>query len=465
MSASLTFLGGAGTVTGSKHLVEAGGRRVLLDCGLFQGLKPLRLRNWDAPAFDPAALDAVVLSHAHLDHSGYVPLLVKRGYRGPIYCTPATAALLEVVLTDAGHIQEEDAARANRYQYSKHQPAMPLYTIDDAQRALELVRTQPYHQPLTAAPGIQCVFRRAGHILGAATVELTLDQPSPLTLVFSGDLGRWNRPILRDPEFVTAADVLLVESTYGDRVHETDVEASLVRILTETAHRGGAVIVPAFSIGRTQDLIWLIRKLEDEGRLPLLSVYIDSPMAINVTGLYCRFPEEHNLDMKQLMDARRCPLCCREFNLVRTTQGSKELGGKTGPMVIIAGSGMATGGRVLHHLKQRLPDHRTTVLLAGYQAAGTRGRSLQDGATTLRIHGQDVEVRAHVETIHGLSAHADKNEILRWLGGFKRPPRQTYVVHGEPLAAEALAATIRTELGWVASVAVDAATVPLQVSP
>ncbi|MBL9100941.1 MAG: MBL fold metallo-hydrolase [Myxococcales bacterium] len=463
MTASLTFLGGAGTVTGSKHLVEAGGRRVLLDCGLFQGLKSLRLRNWEPPVFDPVTLDAVVLSHAHLDHSGYVPLLVKHGFRGPIYCTPATAALLEIVLTDAAHLQEEDAARANRYHYSKHESALPLYTVDDVRRALDLVQTHTYHQPLAVAPGMRCMFRRAGHILGAATVEVVLDQPSPQTLVFSGDLGRWNRPILRDPELVDEADILLVESTYGDRVHETNVEESLARVLTETAHRGGAVIVPAFAIGRTQDLIWLIRKLEDEGKLPLLSVYLDSPMAIDVTGLYCRFPEEHNLDMRQLMDTRRCPLCCREYNLVRTVQGSKELAGRTGPMVIIAGSGMATGGRVLHHLKQRLPDHRTTVLLAGYQAAGTRGRSLQDGAATLRIHGQDIPVRARVETIHGLSAHADRQELLRWLRGFKRAPRQTYVVHGEPPAAEALAATIRAELGWAASVAVDGATVPLQM--
>jgi metallo-beta-lactamase family protein len=461
MSGALTFLGGAGTVTGSKYLVEKDGRRLLLDCGLFQGLKSLRLRNWDAQPFDPREIDCVVLSHAHLDHSGYLPLLAKQGFRGPIHCTQGTRDLLEIMLLDSARLQEEDAARANRYGYSKHRPALPLYAEEDARRALGLIEAHAYGASFSIGPMGQVLFRRAGHILGSASVELDLGGSEPFRLVFSGDLGRWNRPIIRDPELVPEADLLLVESTYGDRTHATKSEETLVRVITETAHRGGAVIVPAFAVGRTQELIWTIRKLEDEGLLPLISVYVDSPMAIDVTRIYCEHPEDHDVDMRILMDTKRCPLCCREYHLVRTAQESKALGGKTGPMVIIAGSGMATGGRVLHHLKQRLPDHRNTVLLVGYQAAGTRGRALQEGASAVRIHGQDVPVRARVETVDGLSAHADQGELLRWMRGFRRPPKQTYVVHGEPGPSQALAAAIRAQLGWNADVAQESATIPL----
>ncbi len=460
MTAQLTFLGGAGTVTGSKHLVEADGQRILLDCGLFQGLKALRRRNWEPPGFEAKEIDAVVLSHAHLDHSGYLPLLVRRGFRGPIHCTGGTKDLLRVLLLDAARLAEEDAARANRYGYTKHRPALPLYTQDDAERTLGLLTAHGYGEPFAAADVGTVLYRRAGHILGSATVDLEIAGRGA-RLVFSGDLGRWGRPILRDPELVPAADVLLVESTYGGRSHPPDSDDALVRIITETAHRGGAVIVPAFAVGRTQELIWTIRRLEEAGRLPLLSVYIDSPMAIDVTRIYCLHPEDHDLDMETLMDEKRCPLCCRSYHLVRTVVESKALNDRSGPMVIIAGSGMATGGRVLHHLKRRLPDQRNTVLLCGYQAAGTRGRSLQEGARTERIHGQDIPVRARVETIDGLSAHADQGEILRWLRGFERAPRQTYVVHGEPGPAHALAAAIVAELGWSAKPAEDGANVPL----
>jgi metallo-beta-lactamase family protein len=459
--ATLTFAGGAGTVTGSKYWIRANGAQLLLDCGLFQGLKKLRLRNWDSPPFDPRALDAVVLSHGHLDHSGYLPLLVKRGFDRPIYCTSGTADLLGVLLRDAAHIQEEDAERANRYAYSKHHPALPLYTRDDAERALRLVNPQRYGERFAPTKSASVLFRRAGHILGSATVEIDLNGPSSCRLVFSGDLGRWDRAILRDPELVPEADVLLVESTYGDRIHTVGAEEQLAQVITKTAHRGGVVVVPAFAIGRTQELIWMIRKLEDEGRLPLVSVHIDSPMAISVTDIYCKHPEDHDLDMKLLMDEKRCPLCCRQYHLARTAAESKALNSRSGPMVIIAGSGMATGGRVLHHLKRRLGDHRNTVLLAGFQAAGTRGRALQEGAPTIRIHGEDLPVRAHVETIDGLSAHADQSELLRWLRGFRRAPRQTYVVHGEASASIALASAIETQLGWRVAVATDGATIPL----
>lgn len=461
MSATLTFLGGAGTVTGSKYLVEVEGSRLLLDCGLFQGVKGLRLRNWDEPPFDPASLDAVVLSHAHLDHSGYLPLLVKLGFRGPIYCTRGTRDLVEVILLDSARLQQEDAARANRYGYSKHKPALPLYTEEDARLALSLIQPYAYGQPFSAGSAGKVLFRRAGHILGSATVDFELAGAGAPRLVFSGDLGRWDRPIIRDPELVPEADVLLVESTYGDRLHANGSEETLVRVITETARRGGAVIVPSFAIGRTQELIWTIRKLEDAGRLPLISVFLDSPMGIDVTRIYCEHPEDHDLDMKLLMDANRCPLCCHQYHLVRTAQESKAITDKVGPMVIIAGSGMATGGRVLHHLKRRLPDHRNTILLAGYQAAGTRGRALQEGARTVRIHGEDVPVRARVETVDGLSAHADQGELLRWMRGFTRPPRETYIVHGEPGPAEALAQAVRAQLGWKVTVAEDGATVPL----
>lgn len=458
----LKFLGGAGTVTGSKYLVEVNGCQVLLDCGLFQGLKPLRLRNWQPPPFNAGDIEAVVLSHAHVDHSGYLPLLVRHGFRGTIFCTAATEALLRVLLLDAAHLQEEEAALANRHGYSKHTPALPLYTTADAEAALRLTRPQPYGQAFPVAAGVTALFRRAGHILGAATVELRLGDQKPVRLVFSGDLGRWQRPILRDPELVSAADVLLVESTYGNRTHSPDPAGALAAVVREAAAKGGALIVPSFAVGRAQELIWTLRQLEDAEAIPSLAVFIDSPMAINVTDIYCQHPEEHDLEMKLLMDERRCPLCCRQYRLVRTPAESKALNERRGPMIIISASGMATGGRVLHHLKLRLPDERTTILLPGFQAAGTRGRALQEGAEEVRIHGQRVPVRAKVVTLDGFSAHADRDEILRWASGFHHPPRDVFVVHGELQASDALAETLRARLGWNARVAKDGETVSLR---
>jgi len=458
---TLQFLGGTGTVTGSKYLVNASGRRVLLDCGLFQGLKALRQRNWGKPLFEAGRVDAVVLSHAHIDHSGYLPLLVRHGFRGPIICTPGTADLLGVLLPDAAHLQEEEAATANRNGYSKHKPALPLYTAQDAQAALRLIKPRRYGERFRVTEGIAAILRRAGHILGSASVEVQLGEADPFRLVFSGDLGRWDRPILRDPEPVPEADALLVESTYGDRSHPPDPMNALARIVQEAAQRGGALLVPAFAVGRTQELIWMLRQLEEANRIPSLPVYIDSPMAINVADIYCRHPEDHDLDMKLLMDEKRCPLCCKQYHLARTPDESKALNHHNGPLVIISASGMATGGRILHHLKVRLPDPRTTVLLVGFQSIGTRGRALQEGARTIHIHGQNVPVRAKVETLDGLSAHADREEILRWLSGFRRPPGQTYVVHGEPHAAQSLANTLQTRLGWNARVGRDGETVTL----
>ena len=462
LSATLQFLGGAGTVTGSKYLIQAGGQKVLLDCGLFQGLKELRLRNRREPLFQPSEIDAVVLSHAHIDHSGYLPLLARRGFRGPVFCTPATQSLLRIMLPDAARIQEEEAAYANRKGFSKHHPAEPLYTGRDAKNALKLLKPQRYGESFVATDDIQVTLRRAGHILGSATVELRIGDGRPTTVVFSGDLGRWGRPMIRDPELVLDADVLLVESTYGNRTHpDGNPSDGLARVVNDAAERGGALLIPAFAVGRTQELIWRLRELEEAHLVPRLPVYIDSPMATDVTDIFCQHPEDHDIDMKLLMDEQRCPLCCKPYTFTRTPEESKALNHIKGPAIIIAASGMATAGRIVHHLKHRVLSNNTTVLLVGFQAAGTRGRSLQDGAKFLRIHGHDVPVRAKVETIDGLSAHADRLEILRWLRGFVEPPRQTFIVHGEPTAADMLQETISAELRWSTALARDLQTVSL----
>lgn len=445
-----------------QRVIDLAARRRLLVFGLTAVLVV-----WGVISAQRAQLDAlpdlshVVLSHAHLDHSGGLPLLAKGGFRGPIFCTPGTAALLEVLLLDSARLQVEDAARANRYGYTKHKPALPLYTEDDARQVLGLLSTKSYGSAFAIGGLGEVLFRRAGHILGSATIDLQLADTDPCRVVFSGDLGRWNRPIVRDPELVQQADVLLIESTYGDRHHQVDSEQTIVRVITETARRGGAVIVPSFAVGRTQELIWTLRKLEDEGRVPSLPVFVDTPMGIDVTRIYCEHPEDHDIEMKLLMDEKRCPLCCRQYQMVRSADESRALNGRTGPMIVIAGSGMATGGRVLHHLKHRLPDERNTVLLVGYQAAGTRGRTLQEGAKFLRIHGGDVPVRARVETVDGLSAHADQSELLRWARGFQKAPLQTWVVHGEPKPAHALAAELHRQLGWRTGVAADGSKVAL----
>jgi len=451
---TIQFLGAAGTVTGSMHLVTANGHRVLLDCGLFQGLKDLRERNWRDFAFDPRSIDAVVISHAHIDHTGALPLLVRRGYRGPIYCTRATVDLLGVLLPDSAHLQEEDAERANRLGYTKHSPALPLYTPADAQQALsQLKAAPPYGQSFPVAGDIVVTYRHAGHILGAGTVDVKLGTGP--RIVFSGDLGRYNRPILPDPEPVEQADVLLVESTYGDRVHPPGTEDELTAVVKATADRGGVLVVPAFVVDRTQELLWMLHHLEDAGRIPQLPVYVDSPSATDVTEIYLHHPED--LDEEFLAELRRgqAPLHTANSHFVRSVEESKQLNGLRGPAIIISASGMATGGRIMHHLAHRLPDPKTTVLLVGFQALGTRGRALQDGAKTLKLFGEDVPVQARVETIHGLSAHADQNEMLRWLGGFTQAPRTTYLVHGEPQAAKALGDLISSKLHWTSQVAQD----------
>jgi len=446
---SLQFLGAAGGVTGSKFLVTFAGEQVLLDCGLFQGLKELRLRNWSPPPIDIDELGCIVLTHAHIDHTGYLPRLVARGFNGPVYATPATCDLLKVMLLDAAYLQEEEARYANRQGYSKHRPALPLYTVEDATRALRLLRPTKIGEETRLAAGVWVGFTRVGHILGAAAVRISYDMGSQKRcLVDSGDLGRYGRPILKDPAPVKNADWLMVESTYGDRFHPPNPEAELAQIVNDVVDEGGCLIIPSFAVGRTQELIYTIRRLEDEKKIPILPLHVDSPMAINATEIYCGHPEEHDLDMQLLTDREHDPLCSHRLLIHKTQEESKAINDLEGPFILITSSGMATGGRVLHHLRQRLPDPKTTVLFVGYQAEGTRGQGLQQGAKEIKMFGQMVTVRAKIKTIDGFSAHADQSEIMRWLQGFEKAPRRTYVVHGDPKAAAALAQQIRETLKW-----------------
>ena len=460
MSPTLTFLGGAGgTVTGSKHLLEDGPRRVLLDCGLFQGLKELRQRNWAPPPVDPRTLSAVILSHAHIDHSGYLPRLCRDGFTGSVYCTPGTRDLLKVMLPDAAHLQEEEAEFANRHRTSSHVPALPLYTTEDAERVLGLLKAVDFGRDFTPAPGVQAGFTPSGHILGAGLLTCLI---GGRRVVFSGDLGRYGVPIMVDPVPVAEADVLLVESTYGDRVHPPDDPTErLVAAVRRAADRKGWLLIPAFAVGRSQEILYDLRRLEADGRIPSLPVYLDSPMAIQATVVYAAHPEEHDAELKRAERGGERPFAPRRFHLSQTVADSKRLNDVAGPGVIVAGSGMATGGRILHHLKRLLPDPSTTVLFVGYQAAGTRGRLLKEGAPEIKMLGETVPVRATIMVSDAYSAHADREEILRWLGGFKRPPGMTYVVHGEVEAADALRDAIASRLGWRAAVAQDGQRVTL----
>jgi metallo-beta-lactamase family protein len=460
VSATLTFLGGAGgTVTGSKHLLENGSQRLLLDCGLFQGLKALRERNWAPPPVDPRTLDAVILSHAHIDHSGYLPRLCRDGFAGPVYCTRGTRDLLNVMLPDAAHLQEEEADFANRHHTSRHDPALPLYTTEDAARALARVEAVDFGRRFEPTPGVTAAFTPSGHILGAGLVTCAI---GARRVVFSGDLGRYGVPIMVDPRPVAEADVLLVESTYGNRVHPPDDPTGrLVAAVRRAADRKGWLLIPAFAVGRAQEILYDLRRLEADGRIPSLPVHLDSPMAIQATVIYASHPEEHDPELRRAAREGARPFAPRRFHLSRTVVDSKALNDAAGPGIIVAGSGMATGGRILHHLKRLLPDPDTTVLFVGYQAAGTRGRRLREGATEVRMLGVTVPVRAEIMASDAYSAHADREEILRWLGGFQRPPGITYIVHGEPEAADGLREAIESRLGWRAAVAADGQRVTL----
>ena len=466
----LTFLGAARTVTGSKYLVESDGAKVLLDAGLFQGLKELRERNWQDLPIDPAAINAVVLTHAHLDHCGYLPRLVANGFRGRVFCTAGTQDLCRIVLPDAGRLQEEDAEYANRHGFSKHKPALPLYRETDAFRALSQLQPCGYDRTFPVAQGIEIEFINAGHLLGSSYVRMQVDGR---TILFGGDLGRFGRPVLPDPTMIAEADYLFVESTYGDRVHEQDDDGSrLAEVVTETAQRGGKLIVPAFAIGRVEELIYWIKRLEGAGRIPVLPVFVDSPMASAALARYTERVREldpelqpeirddkapHDEAAHEVLPERRirarqerelCVFCTERFRVIASADESRNLTASPTPAIVISSSGMAEGGRVLHHLKAALPDPRNTVLFVGYQAAGTRGRRLIDGEKSVKIHGGSVPVAARIERIDSMSAHADSREILRWLRGFGRPPSQTFIVHGEWPAMEALSGSIERELGW-----------------
>ncbi len=439
----LSFLGGTGTVTGSKYLIEHAGQKILLDCGLFQGYKNLRQLNWQAMPFDPASLDAVVLTHAHLDHSGAIPLLIRQGFRGPVYATPSTIALCGLLLPDSGHLQEEDANYANRHKSSRHEPALPLYTEEDARHALHAFRPLEFNQSLTLG-NVQVRLHAAGHILGASSAQF---RSSLGSLMFSGDLGRSDDILMRGPEPIGQADTLIVESTYGDRSHGSEDSAQvLADVIGRTAARGGMVVIPAFAVGRAQSLLYQIYLLKRAGRIPDLPVFLDSPMAIDTTDIYRRHRTEHRLSMED------CEGMSQVAKFCRSVDESRELGQMRYPAIIISASGMATGGRILHHLRNYGSDHRSSIVFAGYQAGGTRGAKLVAGDRVLRIFGEDVRINAEVLSLPGMSAHADADQILAWMKTLKQAPRQVFVTHGEPAAADALRWRIEHELGWHASV-------------
>lgn len=462
--ATLRFLGASGEVTGSKYLVTANERHVLVDCGLFQGPRDLKALNWEGLPLAPSEFDAVVLTHAHLDHSGYLPRLASAGYTGPVYCTAGTADLLSLLLPDAGFLQEEEAHHANRKGWSRHKPAMPLFTVLEAQRSLRLLHPEPYHKERRVSDGVTARFHPAGHILGSAIVELTIEEAHGRTvIVFSGDLGRSHTPLLQDPTRLARADYVLIESTYGDRLHPAGSRSELVRVVRESVARGGMLVIPAFAVGRTQELLYLLRELEDQQEIPRLDVFVDSPMAIDATGITLEHPEEFDPEADALLQQGIPPLAPARLHIVRDAEQSRAINQIQGPGIILSASGMCTGGRIKHHLKQRLPDERNTVCFVGFQAAGTKGRALKEGADHLWIYGEQVPVKARIESIEGFSAHADQGQLLDWLKGFEAPPRRTFVVHGEPPASQTLAERIAADLGWKVTVPVrgDQVTLPV----
>jgi metallo-beta-lactamase family protein len=439
----LTFLGAAGTVTGSRYLVSEGEQRMLVDCGLFQGYKQLRLKNWASPPFNPADLAAVVLTHAHLDHSGYAPLLVKRGFHGRIHCTPATFELCRILLPDSGFLQEEEARFANRHGFSKHSPALPLYTREDAEVSLDRFQTHRVEDAFAPAAGLTASFHRVGHLPGAASVLL---KGRGVSILFSGDVGRPNDPLMKAPAPPPACDYMVVESTYGDSRHpQTDIETELAPILRTACARRATIVIPSFAVGRAQLLLLALARLKAKGAIADIPVYLDSPMAIDATQLFRVFTSEHRMSFEETAAIGRVA------KLVRSAEESKALATRSGPQMIIAASGMATGGRVVHHLKVFAPDPNNLILLTGFQAGGTRGASLAAGARSLRIHGQDVPINAQVLQLSSVSAHADADELLAWMRQAPRAPKHTFVTHGEPGASDALRARIERELRWPAS--------------
>ena len=441
----LTFLGATGTVTGSKYLLTYRDKRILIDCGLFQGLKQLRLKNWAPLPINPKEVDAVVLTHAHIDHSGYLPLLVKNGFSGKVYCSAATSDLCEVLLLDAAHLQEEEAKYANKGGFSKHNPALPLYTQADAQNALTLLTTVDYGQNIDLGDGLTMQLSPSGHILGSAFVRIFSSKTS---IVFSGDIGRPQDLLMKAPARIKQADYLVMESTYGNRLHEkSDPKIKLARIINETVNNKGVVVIPVFAVGRAQELLYYIHLLKASNAIAShIPVFLNSPMAVDATAIFNHFKDEHRLTPEQSQ------ALCHTAHIVNSVEESKRLNESKGPMIILSASGMATGGRVIHHLKAFAPDAKNTILFVGFQAAGTRGAAMLDGVESIKIHGEYVPVRAKVEYVPNLSAHADYMEMIDWLKGFEAPPKKTFLTHGEPVAADAMRLHIQEQLHWQAVV-------------
>lgn len=436
----ITFLGATGTVTGSKYLVTTEKSKVLVDCGLFQGLKQLRLKNWKPLPVDPATIDVVVLTHAHIDHTGYLPLLVKNGFSGKVYCSEATQALCEILLPDSAYLQEEEARYANLRGFSKHSPALPLYTQEDAERALELLVPVPFEQEVEVAKGVAVKFSPAGHILGASLVMMRNEGKS---ILFSGDIGRPNDPLMLPPAIIRQADYLVLESTYGDRLHEKeDPEIKLAEIINRTYQRGGVLVVPVFAVGRAQELLYYIQSLKNKHQIPDIPVYLNSPMAVDATAIFMHHCDIHKLSPEQ------CKMVANSARMVNSVEESRSLNEIGHPVIILSASGMASGGRVVHHIKAFGPDPRNTILFAGYQAVGTRGAAMLDGAESVKIHGEYVPINAEVDSISNLSAHADYSEIMEWLHHYEKPPVTTFIVHGEPVAADAMRHHIEEKLHW-----------------
>ena len=440
MSATIQFIGATGTVTGSKYLVTFGKHHYMVDCGLFQGLKVLRQRNWHALPIQANRIDSVVLTHAHIDHTGYLPLLVKSGFRGPVYATPATKALCGVLLPDSGHLQEEDADFANRHHFSKHKPALPLYTEEDARASLEYFKSVAFQKKVDLSRHVSFQFLPAGHILGSAVVQFMI---SGRTLTFSGDLGRPHSDIMKPPAFVRETDYLVVESTYGDRCHpHEDPKAIIKELIHKTIERRGTVLIPAFAVGRAQQVLFILKELKERGELPNVPIYVNSPMATEATHIFRDLSGDLAISKEEFQQLFQIA------QFVTTVEESKRVATTDEPCIIISASGMATGGRVLHHLKFLAPNPKNLILFVGFQAAGTRGEAIMDGAEEIKIHGTKFPVNAEVKLIDTLSAHADADEILGWLRKFSHPPKMTFITHGEPLAAEALRKRIEEDLHW-----------------
>jgi metallo-beta-lactamase family protein len=452
--AKLTFYGGVGTVTGSKYLIEHNGRQILIDCGLFQGLKELRERNWREPAFSPSELDAVIITHAHIDHTGYLPRLVKLGFNGPVVTSRATGDLLRILLPDSGRLHEEEADYRNRHNLTNHTPAVPLYDEADARESLKLMRLVANDgQAVEICEGVKASFMVAGHIMGASLVLVELENARPdgssIRFLFSGDLGHYEQPIVKDPAAPPDCDYLMCESTYGDRLHgDVDSASQIARIINEAATRGGPVLIPAFAVGRTQEVLYMIRELEDQKRIPVMPVIVDSPMAAQATQVYNRWNEEHDLEYASILAHKRHPLRTGSMTTASTRDESKKVNDMRGGRIIISASGMLTGGRVLHHAMRILPDENATIVFVGFQAAGTTGRRILDGEPEVKIMKNWVPVRCHIEKVEGFSAHADWKAVLQWLSGLNKAPSAVFTTHGEPEAAEAMAGHIRERFGW-----------------